>query len=212
MESNKKKLILASQSPRRKELLGWLNIPFEIKTSSVDEISSAEDPEIYATEIALLKGRDIFSKLENSSGSFLIAADTIVVLNGKIYGKPKDKSDARIILNELSNQTHQVITGVCFIFKNEMGKLCEHYFHDETAVTFNEITEDLMVDYLATNDSLDKAGAYGIQGPSLTFIKKIKGSYSNVVGFPLDKIIEELKIIFGEGWRECFERSGPLSK
>jgi septum formation protein len=80
----------------------------------------------------------------------------------------------------------------------------EHLFYDSTEVTFNEITPDLMENYLATKDSLDKAGAYGIQGPSLTFISNVNGSYSNVVGFPLDKIVSELKIILGEGWRERF--------
>ena len=98
-----------------------------------------------------------------------------------------------------------MITGVSFLFTDsDSGKLREHLFYDSTEVTFNEITKDLMEHYIATGDSLDKAGAYGIQGPSLTFISKINGSYSNVVGFPLDKIVNELTIILGDRWRDSF--------
>ena len=98
-----------------------------------------------------------------------------------------------------------MITGVSFLFIDpNNGKKREHLFYDSTEVTFNEITKDLMDLYIATGDSLDKAGAYGIQGPSLTFISKVNGSYSNVVGFPLDKIVSELKILLGESWRHSF--------
>ena len=102
-------------------------------------------------------------------------------------------------MTELSGQKHQVITGVCFLYQG-----LTHIFYAETDVTFNIIDSDLMNNYLATGDSLDKAGAYGIQGPSLTFIKGLQGSYSNVVGFPLDRIVTELKILFGADWRANF--------
>lgn len=207
MELSKFKLVLGSQSPRRKELLSWAKIPFEIVTADLDEVSSETDPEEVAMDIAYQKGKAVFDKIDSSKNSFVISSDTIVVLNQKIYGKPKDRDDARKILSELSDQTHFVITGVCFIFKDDSGKLREHRFYDQTDVTFNEITQDLMESYLDTGDSLDKAGAYGIQGPSLTFISKVDGSYSNVVGFPLDRVISELKIILGEDWRSRFERA-----
>lgn len=199
MESDKFKLILGSQSPRRKELLSWLNINYEVLTADLEEVSSEVEPHKIAVDIALQKARAVLMQVKNIKNSFIISADTIVVLNDKIYGKPKDRADAEKILNELSGQKHQVITGVCFCYA---GK--EHAFYDQTDVTFNAIDSHLMKNYLDTNDSLDKAGAYGIQGPSLTFISSLNGSYSNVVGFPLDKIISELKILFGSDWKTHF--------
>lgn len=208
MELNKKKLslILGSQSPRRKELLSWINIPYTIRTADLDEISNETDPSRVAVDLASQKARAVFEKIATElEFPFVISSDTIVVLDGKIYGKPKDRAEAQSILSELSDRTHQVITGVSFLFKDlESEKSREHLFYDSTEVTFNEITPDLMDAYLATGDSMDKAGAYGIQGPSLTFISKVNGSYSNVVGFPLDKIVNELKIILGEDWRKHF--------
>lgn len=200
MESNKLTMILGSQSPRRKELLSWLNVPFVIKTADLDEISNETEPSRIAVDLALQKARAVYEQIKNEyTNLFIISSDTIVVLDHKIYGKPKDRDEARAILSELSGRTHQVITGVSFIFNNK-----EHLFFDSTEVTFNKITPDLMEAYLDTKDSMDKAGAYGIQGPSLTFISKVNGSYSNVVGFPLDKIIGELKFVLGEDWRKSF--------
>jgi septum formation protein len=207
MELDKKKysLILGSQSPRRKELLSWLNLPFTILTADLAEISNESKPADVAVDLASQKARAVFEKLGGTTSSFIISSDTIVVLDGKIYGKPQDKIEARQILSELSDRTHQVITGVSFLFNDlSTGKTREHLFYDSTEVTFNEITADLMDQYIATGDSLDKAGAYGIQGPSLTFISKVNGSYSNVVGFPLDKIVNELKVILGDDWRLAF--------
>jgi septum formation protein len=199
MGSDKFKLILGSQSPRRKELLSWLNIEFEIVTADLDEISNEIDPQKIALDLALQKARAVKEKCNVRDNNFIIAADTIVVLHNIIYGKPKDRNDAEKILNELAGKAHQVITGVCFCYNG-----IERVFYDQTDVTFNPISSDIMKNYLDTNDSLDKAGAYGIQGPSLTFISKINGSYSNVVGFPLDKVITELQFCFGDQWRAKF--------
>lgn len=203
MASDKFTLILGSQSPRRKELLSWLKIPFQIVTADLDEISNETNPEKVAQDLASQKAHAVKEKCQQYPHGFIMASDTIVVLDGKIYGKPKDVNEARVILNELSNRTHKVITGVSFLF-NDGTRTREHCFFDSTDVTFNEITPVLMEAYLETKDSLDKAGAYGIQGPSLTFISKINGSYSNVVGFPLDKIVTELGIILGDDWRKKF--------
>lgn len=207
MELGKYTLVLGSQSPRRKELLSWLNIPFKIFTADLDEVSCEQDAAKFAMDIAYQKGLAVFDKSEvqKLTNPFIISSDTIVVLDNKIYGKPKDRQDAKLILSELSGKTHEVITGVSFIFIGRDGKRKEHYFYDSTNVTFNVITPHLMENYLDTKDSLDKAGAYGIQGPSLTFISKINGSYSNVVGFPLDRVVDELGIVIGENWREFFE-------
>ncbi len=198
-------LVLGSQSPRRKELLSWLNTPFKIVTADLDEVSTASEPTDVAIDIASQKAHAVLDKTNDLSNPFIISSDTIVVLDGKIYGKPRDREEARVILSELSDRTHQVVTGVSFLFKDiSTGKIKEHRFFDSTEVTFNEITGDLMEAYLATGDSLDKAGAYGIQGPSLTFISKVNGSYSNVVGFPLDKVVSELTIVLGQNWRLLF--------
>lgn len=206
MELGKYKLILASESPRRKELLSWLNIPFSIKTANLDEISHEDDPAEVAMDLAQQKSIAVEDSLsaEEKTRAFLISSDTIVVFNNKIYNKPSDVDEARQILSELSGATHQVITGVCFGFTNEKGIRKYHRFYDKTDVTFSEIDEHLMENYLATKDSLDKAGAYGIQGPGLTFISRVNGSYSNVVGFPLDKVKDELALILGDDWRKKF--------
>lgn len=205
MESGKFSLVLGSQSPRRKELLSWLNIPFTIITADLAEESQEVDSEQIAMDIASQKAHAVLAQASGVVNPFIISSDTIVVLNNKLYGKPKDKDDARVILNELSDKTHQVMTGVSFLFKDQnTNKMREHLFYDLTEVTFNEITKELMDHYIATGDSLDKAGAYGIQGPGLTFISKVNGSYSNVVGFPLDKVVSELGIILGDDWRKNF--------
>lgn len=204
MESGKFTLVLGSQSPRRKQLLSWLNLPFVILTADLDETSEEIASEKIAMDIASQKGRAVLAKAVDLKHPFIISSDTIVVLNEKLYGKPKDKADARQILSELAGHTHEVITGVSFIFFDENNKLREHLFYDSTEVTFTAIPKDLMDIYIETGDSLDKAGAYGIQGPSLAFISKLSGSYSNVVGFPLDKILSEMNIILGEDWRKKF--------
>ncbi|NOT78749.1 MAG: septum formation protein Maf [Bacteriovoracaceae bacterium] len=205
MESGKYQLILGSQSPRRKELLSWLNIPFKIVTADLAEISEEEDSEKIAMDLASQKAHAVWEQLPGTQECFVMASDTIVVLDGKLYGKPSSKDDARRILKELSGKTHEVITGVSFLFKNfETNKIREHLFFDSTEVEFNEISKDLLESYIATGDSFDKAGAYGIQGPSLTFISKINGSYSNVVGFPLNKIVSELAIILGDEFKKRF--------
>jgi septum formation protein len=205
MESGKFSLVLGSQSPRRKELLSWLNIPFKIITADLAEISEETVSEKIAMDIASQKAHAVLGQADTVVNPFIISSDTIVVLDEKLYGKPKDRDDARVILSELSDKTHKVVTGVSFLFKDKnTNKMREHLFYDLTEVTFNEITDDLMESYIATGDSLDKAGAYGIQGPSLTFITKVNGSYSNVVGFPLDKVVSELAIILGDDWKKNF--------
>jgi septum formation protein len=122
----------------------------------------------------------------------VVSADTIVSLKGRIYGKPRDRSEARTFLTELSGQTHSVFTAVSMhlYFQQTAYKSS---FVEETKVTFNKISNDLMERYLDTGDSLDKAGAYGIQGPSLTFVSKVEGDYANVVGFPLARFILEAR-------------------
>jgi septum formation protein len=193
MANSKLKFILASTSPRRKELIGHLKVPFEIMSLNIPEESDFTDPVKFSQEISNLKGEAVFNKLlaENPSGSYyVVSADTIVCLNGKIYGKPKDRNEARVFLSELAGKTHSVFTAVSVNVLYE-GKKHFFSFVDETKVTFNHISDALMERYLDTGDSLDKAGAYGIQGGSLTFISKVEGDYANVVGFPISRFVLE---------------------
>jgi septum formation protein len=191
MEKNKEEklsLILGSGSPRRKELLSYLNIPFTIITADLEEHSDSTEPSLFAVEISEQKGEAVFDSLEVKENILVISSDTIVVLKDKIYGKPGNREVAKEMLLELSGQTHEVITAVSF-FTSE-GK---YSFFESTKVTFEPIEPELLERYLDTGESLDKAGAYGIQGASLFFISKLEGSYSNVVGFPLDRVLCKLK-------------------
>lgn len=198
MANSKIKFILASTSPRRKEFIGHLKVPFEIQSLNLPEESDVTEPHAFAQEIAKIKGKAVFEKVisENPAGSyFVVSADTIVAQDGKIYGKPKDRAEAKAFLSELSGRSHSVFTGVGIFFRHE-GKNHEFSFVEESKVTFNTITSDLMERYLDTGDSLDKAGAYGIQGPSLTFISKVEGDYANVAGLPLSRFVLESSKFF----------------
>lgn len=191
--NSKLHLILASASPRRRELIGHLKVPFEVIALSVPEHSDAADPVKYTSDIARVKGDAVANKLKIERGqeSFLVvSADTTVISDGKIYNKPADRDEARKFLSDLSGRTHSVYTAVSLTLMKD-GKTFHHAFVDESKVTFEKISDALMERYLDTGDSLDKAGAYGIQGPSLTFISRVDGSYSNVVGFPLSRFVTE---------------------
>lgn len=183
----KYQLILASQSPRRKELLGWLNIPFEIRPADIDEEIDERDPQKMVETLALAKAQATLA-ISPEANPLIIASDTTVFLGQTIFSKPSDRQHARKILLELSGQTHTVFTAVSILTRER-----SYSFSVATKVTFQKITEDLMAPYLESGDSLDKAGAYGIQGMGLTFVKSVEGSYSNVVGFPLAEFIDELK-------------------
>jgi septum formation protein len=200
----KYKMILASQSPRRKELLTHLGIPFEIQPSNVEEKSDSSNPVDYSLEIALIKGLDIAAQNLHVEGAVVVSADTIVVHKKLIYGKPKSPEDAYKMLSVLSGQTHSVYTSVAII-----GLEQKKTFSVESRVTFSKIPKSILDYYISTKDSLDKAGAYGIQGNALTFIENISGSYSNVVGFPLSHFVQELKSFLkldleNSDWRSLF--------
>ncbi len=191
MENSRLKLILASTSPRRRELLGHLKVPFEILSLNVPEESAATDPVAFSLEIAQLKGAAVFDQCRKSAdGLFVVSADTIVSLGTRIYGKPRDRDEARRFLLELSGKTHSVFTAVAVRYA-QGADVDGFSFVEESRVTFEEISPVLLERYLDTGDSLDKAGAYGIQGPSLTFISRVDGDYANVVGFPLSRFVRE---------------------
>lgn len=206
MENLKLKLILASSSPRRKELLGHLKLPYEIIIKNIPEESDHTDPVKFSSQIALMKNEAVFN--EQKENCLVVSADTIVCLGSKIFGKPRDVNEARDFLYELSGKSHSVFTAVTLGLRVNGGAKM-HSFVEETKVTFNKISPELMERYLATKDSLDKAGAYGIQGGSLTFISKVEGDYSNVVGFPLSRFVNECETFLkpftrGQSWFELF--------
>lgn len=199
---NKLSFILASQSPRRKELVGWLDIPFEIIVPNIEEVSDLKVPNEIAMDVSQQKAQAVWEIIEkekkDSLGQsyfpFILASDTMVCLKDKIYGKPTDVEDAKRILLELSGHQHSVVTGVSMMmFDPKSGEKRIKNFAVKTDVTFDPISEDILENYLKTGESLDKAGAYGIQGKGLTFISNLNGSYSNVVGFPLSHFVTELK-------------------
>lgn len=205
--SKKFQLVLGSQSPRRKELLKWIYVPYKIVVSDIEEKSTEKNSSLYVQDIAFQKANAVYKILlqdKSFDNPFVIGADTIVVLNDEILGKPKNRADAKRILSKLMGKQHQVITGVSFVWGGG-----EYRFYDETKVKFDVIDDALLELYLDTNESLDKAGAYGIQGAALGFIDKIEGSYSNVVGLPVNLVMKNLiKVLEQENdtkWREQFE-------
>jgi septum formation protein len=185
-------LILASQSPRRKQLLQQLGLIFEIHPSSIDESTSLTEPESLVSFLATQKAQDVAS---NYRDALIIGSDTIVVLEGNILGKPKDPEEAYHMLHRLSDQSHDVFTGMCLQYVGSNGKLSEHHtFTEKTTVWFQPLEEEEIIRYVNSGNPMDKAGAYGIQDDwGAIFVKKIEGDYYNVVGLPLSRCYRELK-------------------
>ncbi|AIK35971.1 MULTISPECIES: Maf family protein [Bacillus] len=181
-----KKLILASGSPRRKELLELAGVPFEIVVSEIEEtIGAYSSPADIVMSLALQKASAV---VENHEDSVVLGADTIVTYESRILGKPKDEAEAKEILQLLSGKTHEVYTGVALISKEKTVT-----FYERTEVTFWELTEEEVDAYIATKEPLDKAGSYGIQGKGSIFVQHIQGDYYSVVGLPIARLVRELK-------------------
>lgn len=182
----KQTLILASSSPRRKELLEELQIPFVISSSNVDE---SFDPSLSPNEIVMeLARRKVEAIYAGEQYPFILGADTVVCLNDAILGKPASYEEAFRMLSELSGKTHSVYTGVAIMANG----ICSA-FYEKTDVLFWELTDEEIHDYLDTGEPFDKAGAYGIQGVGRTLVKEIKGDYFTVVGLPISRTVRELK-------------------
>lgn len=179
------KIILASASPRRAEILSQLGIPFEVQNADIDEKTDIQAPHIYVKTLSQKKAEKVFSE---NPDAVVIAADTTVVFNNEIMNKPKDKEDAFKMLKKLSGNEHQVYTGVTVVdfHKTIIESCC-------TSVFFKPITDIEIEKYIATGEPMDKAGAYGIQGFGSLFIEKINGCYFNVVGLPISILYEMLK-------------------
>lgn len=175
------RLVLASTSPRRQELLGLLGLPFEVIGSLYDESVISPDgmaPADYVTQLAQGKASEVAGRLD--ADALVIGADTTVVLDGQFLNKPTGPDDAASMLRRLSGRTHEVYTGLCVI---RGQTLLTNYA--VTEVAFAALTDETIAAYVATGEPLDKAGAYGIQGKALSFIPSINGDYFNVVGLPL---------------------------
>jgi len=184
----RKRLILASGSPRRADLLRQIGLEFEVIPSGVDENEiSGSSPQEKALNAALAKALDVARKVGEG---IVIGADTIVVLEGRILGKPSGPQEAIRMLTLLSGKTHQVITGIALVDASSMKV---ESWVESTSVTFRELSPDEIVEYVETGIPLDKAGAYGIQDKAAAFVKRIEGCYFNVVGLPLAALIERLR-------------------
>jgi septum formation protein len=182
------KLILASASPRRSELLESAGIPFKILPADVEELGeeSCLSPADFSVANARLKARAVHaSNLDHA----VIGADTIVVLEAEILGKPKDRAEAMDMLNKLSNREHQVITGISIQGPGPQ----ERNWFVTTSVVFRALSLEEITAYIATGEPMDKAGSYGIQGLAAQFVREIRGSYTNVVGLPLAEVVEALR-------------------
>lgn len=178
-----KKLILASGSPRRKELLSYFGMPMEIIKPDIEEHVDPElTPEDVVKALAFQKGDAVVKKTGTENP--VISSDTIVVLDGHILGKPVDKEDAKRMMRKLSGRTHHVFTGVA-VFLDEKVDL----FAVRSGVTFKELSEKEIQDYCETDEPYDKAGAYAVQGIGSFMVKSIDGSYSNVIGLPVSEVI-----------------------
>lgn len=197
---NKMNVILASKSPRRRQLLSYLFDDFEVVSPDVNEaINPGTSPEDAVSEIACRKARavvegisDCFTVGAEYSRPLIIAADTLVVLDGEFLGKPKDKDDARRMLGNLSGRIHQVYTGVC-VMSAESAKSIS--FCEQTSVEFYPLSGAEINDYIATGEPMDKAGAYGIQEKGSLLVKRIDGDFYNVMGLPLGRLMRMIGLV-----------------
>ena len=181
------KFILASKSPRRREILEMLGIDFEVITSDADESSNITDPRQLVEELSLRKGLAVRDALiaagRDLSDAVIISSDTVVAIDGEILGKPHDEEDARRMLRLYSGRSHEVVSGICLI-----GAERQAVSHEVTTVTFDEMDEEAVCNYVRVAQPYDKAGAYAIQGLASAYITGIEGDYFNVVGLPVHRM------------------------
>lgn len=219
-----KKIILASASPRRRELLAQIGFDFKVIPSEVGENSVSTLPQDIVVELSKEKARDVWKKIVqgdicdskdgiyvmkedrnvnfrqdktdhqmNCGDSLVISADTVVAIEGEIFGKPKDEADAERMLSFLSGKEHQVYTGVTMIWIDGEGEEKEYSFYVCTGVVMYRMNREEILRYVRSGEPMDKAGAYGVQGKAAAFIKAVRGEYSNVVGLPVGRLYQEMK-------------------
>ena len=185
------RIILASGSPRRKELFEQIGVKFEIKTSEKEEIITSSNPKDVVKELSFMKAQDVAEGIEGPA--IVIGADTVVAYDGKILGKPKDNEDAVRMISSFAGDEHFVYTGVCILIKEADGSVREISFAEGTKVFVYGMTEQEILNYVESGEPMDKAGAYAIQGRFAPYIKEIEGDYYNIVGFPIAGIYQRLK-------------------
>lgn len=186
------KIILASGSPRRRELLEQIGVTFSISSSDKEEITEKELPEEIVEDLAREKARDVADRTEGDA--IIIGADTMVALGKEIMGKPKGKEECIKMLKSLEGNSHQVYTGVCVIIKKQEEGIQEKVlsFTEATSVWVKPMSDKQILDYEATGEPYDKAGAYAIQGRFAVHIERIEGDYNNIVGFPVARLYATL--------------------
>lgn len=192
------KIILASGSPRRKELLKLVVDEFDINVSGVDEtLEEGLTPEEQAARLAYIKAKDVFDK--TSGDRIVIGADTMVFKDNKLYGKPKDRSDAFNMIKKLTSGTrmHEVITGLCVLVEKD-GELTEYKTYDKAKIYLKEISDDEIYRWIDTGNAMDKAGSYGVNTEFGVHVEKIDGNYTTVIGFPIHKLYDIIKQYINE--------------
>ena len=210
-------MILASQSPRRRELLSEAGFELEIRPADIDEARlGGESPVDLVARLAAQKAEAARAALDHvPADGLLVAADTIVWMGAEALGKPEDERDAARMLRELSGRTHHVSTGVCAMRLGEdASALATTTFVETTDVTFWELTEAEILSYVATGEPMDKAGAYGIQGAGRVLVRGISGDYANVVGLPVSRLLRELGSLSGSDRdyvADAIRIGGPLA-
>lgn len=188
------RFVLASGSPRRKELLEQLGLEFEISSAHAEEIITKTQPSDIVKELSWQKASEVADRYTNTYKNdtcVIIGADTIVAFGSEIMGKPRDNEDAVRMLTQLAGNTHQVYTGVTLVIL-ENGKRRSLTFYEKTDVHMYPMTKAQVQAYVATGEPMDKAGAYAIQGKCAAYIKGINGEYNNVVGLPAARLMQEL--------------------
>lgn len=196
-------MILASASPRRKELLEQIGAEFVICPAKGEKVITETDPSAVVMELSRQKAEEVaygvliyneqHADLATPQDILVIGADTVVAYENQILGKPKDEEDARRMLTMLSGKTHSVYTGVTFVFIDKEGRTGEHCFFEKTDVCMYPLKEEEIDRYIQSGDPMDKAGSYGIQGRFAIHIKEIRGDYNNVVGLPVARLYQELQ-------------------
>ncbi len=181
-------VILASASPRRRELMSLITNDFTVKTSDVDEGGiTAASPELLVQALARAKGGEV---AKSCPGDIVIASDTVVAVDGRVLGKPHSKEEAREMLRLLSGRTHAVHTGVCILKDGKADCFC-----DTCLVTFAPIEAEDLEAYIATDEPYDKAGAYAVQGHAALWLTRLEGNYYTVMGFPVSRVAEALRAL-----------------
>lgn len=189
------RMILASASPRRKELLRQVGISYRVMPSTIEEKITKTMPEDIVSELSYQKAVDVCSRLEaeGEDDFAVIGADTVVSFMNHVMGKPKDKEDACRMLGNLQGNVHQVYTGVTICYKQKGMPSMFHTFFERTDVSMYSMTEEEIAAYVNTGEPMDKAGSYAIQGKCAAYIESICGDYNNVVGLPVGRLCQELK-------------------